>query len=520
MLDLTSTSERSALLFNSYTFLLVFLPITLIGYRWIRGRGRDELRPGLAWLVTASFIFYGYWKPVYLLLLVGSILGNFSIGLLMGRLDPNRAGWRQGILILGIAANLGALAYFKYLGFFSELFFDLIGRPYETLAIALPLAISFFTFQQISYLVDLYEGEAPRVDLLEYTLFVTFFPQLIAGPIVHHREIMPQFGNAWDRERADRDLAIGLPYFFGGLFKKVVIADQLALYATPVFGQAQDGLTPWSLTAWIAALAYTGQLYFDFSGYSDMAIGLGRMFGIRLPLNFNSPYKATNIIDFWRRWHITLSRFLRDYLYIPLGGNRRGVARRYLNLMITMLLGGLWHGAGWNFVIWGGLHGSYLCLNHGWNTIARRFGRRPEDVGWFGRSASWALTFLAVVVCWVIFRAESWGAAVRMLQAMALISPESRSLDGAPPIDLIEASVVTFLALMVAWFTPNLAQIFDGDRVEESNTPPTEGVEPLGQTWDWLRWRPTPLTAIVGVVVAITAILYIGRASEFLYFQF
>src|SRR4029078_9582961 len=245
--------------------------------------------------------------------------------------------------------------------------------------IILPLAISFFTFQQIDYLADLYQNKAYVPSLLKYFLFNTFFPQLIAGPIVHHGEIIPQFENKKIFQLNARNLAIGFTIFFMGLFKKVAIADNIAPIANQVFHLANIGVTPTFWEAWTGAFIYSFQLYFDFSGYSDMAIGLACLFGISLPINFNSPYKATNIIDFWRRWHITLSRFLRDYLYIPLGGHRLGSGRRYANLVITMLLGGLWHGASWTFVVWGGLHGVYLMINHGWRHL--REGMPREDVG-------------------------------------------------------------------------------------------------------------------------------------------
>ena len=283
----------------------------------------------------------------------------------------------------------------------------------------LPLGISFFTFQKIAYLVDAYRGEVRAGGFLSFALFVTFFPQLIAGPIVHHSEVIPQFGQKSTYRPNLDNLSMGIGIFVLGLAKKTVLADSIATYATPVFRAAQAGADPTLFEAWGGALAYTFQLYFDFSGYSDMAIGLALMFNIRLPINFNSPYKATNIIDFWRRWHITLSRFLRDYLYIPLGGNRHGVARRYANLMLTMLLGGLWHGAGWTFIVWGGLHGIFLVINHFWHALgvgsATTSGARPGSDG----SAARTITFLAVMVAWVFFRAEDFDAATRILAGMA-----------------------------------------------------------------------------------------------------
>src|SRR5882757_5400938 len=345
------------MLFSSYAFLFQFLPVVALAFAVAR---RYSPRCGIWALAFASLIFYGAWKPVYLLLLIASIGVNFWLGLKME--DPLR---RRRIGTLGVTLNLALLCYFKYTNFLFDSLTALTGAPLPFVNVILPLGISFFTFQQIAYLVDVMRGARVERDLVSYTLFVSFFPHLIAGPLVHHAEMIPQF----KRARSGRSAVLaarGLAIFAAGLFKKVVIADNLAQFVTPVFAHLDAGggvTTPW---AWLSTLAYALQIYFDFSGYSDMAVGLALLFGIRLPVNFRSPYKAASIIEFWRRWHITLSRFLRDYLYIPLGGNRLGEQRRYINLMATMLLGGLWHGAGWNFIIWGGLHGIYLCINHLW----------------------------------------------------------------------------------------------------------------------------------------------------------
>src|SRR3954454_14507383 len=376
------------MLFSSYTFLFQFLPATALAFAAAR---LHSPRAGIMVLAGASLIFYGGWKPAYLLLLLGSIGFNFWLGLKMQ--DPLR---RRSFGMLGVAANLALRCYFKYTNFLFDSFTTLTGAPLPFVNLILPLGISFFTFQQIAYLVDVMRGAKVERDIVSYTLFVSFFPHLIAGPLVHHAEMIPQF----KRARTSRSAVLaarGLAMFAAGLFKKVVIADNLAQFVTPVFAHLDAGggvTTPW---AWLSTLAYRLQIYFDFSGYSDMAVGLALLFGIRLPVNFRSPYQATSIIEFWRRWHITLSRFLRDYLYIPLGGNRRGEARRYVNLLLTMLLGGLWHGAAWNFVIWGGLHGAYLCLNHLWRAW-RGDGGRPSMLA---KVLCWALTFFAVVIAWV-----------------------------------------------------------------------------------------------------------------------
>src|SRR5579862_8826754 len=396
------------MLFSSYTFLFQFLPAVALAFAAAR---RHSPRAGILVLAGASLFFYGAWKPIYLLLLLASIAVNFSLGLSME--DPSR---RRTIGMLGVALNLAALCYFKYANFILDSVNALTGAPLPFVDIVLPLGISFFTFQQIAYLVDVMRGAKVERDIVSYALFVSFFPHLIAGPLVHHAEMIPQF----KRGRTGRSAVLaarGLAIFAAGLFKKVVIADNLAQFVSPVFAHLDAGggvTTPW---AWLATLAYTLQIYFDFSGYSDMAIGLALLFGIRLPVNFRSPYQATSVIEFWRRWHITLSRFLRDYLYIPLGGNRLGEQRRYINLMVTMLLGGLWHGAGWNFLVWGGLHGACLGINHLWRRW-RGAAAKVSSSNYLARAAAWAVTFGAVVVAWVFFRAKTRAGAWAMLSAM------------------------------------------------------------------------------------------------------
>ena len=349
------------MVFSSLEFLYLFLPPVLLGFLALRAIGSE--RGIIWWLIAASIAFYAWWSVPYLILLIGSVVFNFMLHrwLLVSR--------DKVALTFGIIANLSALAYFKYANFFLGNVNAIFGFDLPMLSIVLPLAISFFTFQQISFLCDTYRGEVQDCDFARYTLFVVFFPQLIAGPIVLQKDTLPQFKLSVFKSKIGVNLAVGGTLFAIGLFKKIVLADSMAPYANLVFGAAGDAHGVPVEAAWIGALAYTFQIYFDFSGYCDMALGLARMFGIRLPINFNSPYKATNIVDFWRRWHITLSRFLRDYLYIPLGGNRCSMPRRYVNLFATMVLGGLWHGAAWTFVIWGALHGLYLTINHGWAAI-------------------------------------------------------------------------------------------------------------------------------------------------------
>ncbi|MCU0762307.1 MAG: MBOAT family protein [Hydrogenophaga sp.] len=392
------------MLFNSAVYLFAFLPVALVVYfglcrlRWVKA--------AQAWLVVASLFFYSYWKLEHLPLLLASLLANFMIGseLANPRLARSRHA-RRGLLGLGIAGNVALLGYFKYINFLVDNLSALGGWSLDWPQVVLPLAISFFTFQQIAYLVDSHRGHTREYDFLRYALFVCFFPQLIAGPIVHHHEMMPQFAQRRNWVPRHRNLLAGLCLFAVGLFKKVVIADTFAPWADRGFdgGQALD-----FFEAWVTSLSYTFQLYFDFSGYCDMAMGAALMFNIRLPLNFNSPYKALDIQDFWRRWHITLGRFLRDYVYIPLGGNRHAEWQTCTNLFLTFLIGGLWHGAGWMFVAWGALHGAALVVHRTWKNAGLRL---PS-------SLAWLLTFLFVNVAWVFFRATSLDDALRVLRGM------------------------------------------------------------------------------------------------------
>ncbi len=402
------------MLFNSFAFIFAFLPIVLVGFFAL---ARFSHRLAAGWLTLASLVYYGWWDPGYVALLLASIGVNYSLGTRIARMHESGQRSRgKRLLLLAIAANLGLLGYYKYGIFLVSNAQTLFGHAGPLPEIILPLGISFFTFTQIAFLVDAHRGLARDYSLTHYTLFVTYFPHLIAGPILHHREMMPQFDRRatyvpnWD------NIAVGLTMFIFGLFKKTVIADDMAGFASPAFNAAAAGTQLTLLEAWGAALAYTFQIYFDFSGYTDMALGASRMFGIVLPLNFRSPYKARSIIDFWRRWHITLSRFLRDYVYIPLGGNRKTELRRYQNLLLTMLIGGLWHGAGWTFVFWGALHGVYLVINHAWRSLRRHFDFASPPGA---RALAILTTFIAVVVAWVFFRAADFTTAVSIVAGMA-----------------------------------------------------------------------------------------------------
>ncbi len=407
------------MLFNSYVFIFVFLPITFFIYFFLNSKRLIELSKGF--LVFSSLFFYSYWEIKYLPLILGSMLFNYLIGTTLSKYDEyvkndntedsvikhrnSRIFSKKAILIFGILLNIGLLGYFKYVDFFIENFNIISDSKIEPLHLLLPLAISFFTFQQIAYLVDSFKNETKEYDFLNYALFVTFFPQLIAGPIVHHKEMMPQFSNIRNKIKNYKNIALGLFIFSIGLFKKVVIADTFAEWANKGF-EYTSVLNLFE--AWATSLSYTFQLYFDFSGYTDMAMGIALLFNIKLPINFNSPYKALNIQDFWRRWHITLSRFLRDYIYIPLGGNRISSFRTYKNLLTTFIIGGFWHGAGWTFIFWGFLHGLALVINSIWKNIGFRL---PKAVAWF-------ITFNFVNIAWIFFRAKEWEDAINILKAM------------------------------------------------------------------------------------------------------
>lgn len=473
------------MLFYSYPYIFVFLPVTALVYFMLNRRRLTVAAQ--VWLVLASLFFYGWWNPRYLPLILGSLLFNYGVATVL------RAGWGRGALagrtalVLGVAANLGLLGYFKYADFVLENVNRVAGTAVPALHLVLPLAISFFTFQQIAYLVDIRAGRVSQRGFLNYALFVTFFPQLISGPIVHHAEMMPQFAALRNRLFRHANAARGMFIFCLGLAKKVVLADTFARWAIQGFDQAQSlNLAE----AWVTSLSYSLQLYFDFSGYMDMALGAALLFNIRLPINFDSPYKARSIREFWRRWHITLSRFLRDYVYVPLGGNRRGEARTTTNLMATFLLGGLWHGAGWTFIAWGALHGAAAALQRAWGRTGLRL---PGP-------AAWAVTFLFVNAAWVFFRAQTWHDALKVLAGMA---GQGAPLAGAPALARIGADggTVALVAagLLMVLFAPNSHALAR-------------------------RFAPTPLrAAALGLAtggLAIYVVIDTHRVTQFIYFGF
>jgi len=511
------------MLFNSFSFLFLFFPLVVLGFFAIARRSKPW---AAGWLAAASLFFYGWWSWAYIPLLLGSILFNYWTGWRIGHSSGTA---RRRWLAFAVTLDLGLLAYFKYADFFIASANQVAGMDLPALHVILPIGISFFTFTQIAFLVDTYQGKVAEYRFVHYLLFVTYFPHLIAGPVLHHKEMMPQFDQDATYRPSAANFAIGLSIFALGLAKKVLVADNLAPHAGFFFDAAD---APSLLLAWGGVLAYSFQLYFDFSGYSDMAIGLSRVFGIRLPLNFNSPYKAVNIIEFWRRWHMTLSRFLRDYLYIALGGNRHGAARRYLNLMATMVLGGLWHGAGFNFIVWGSLHGAYLMLNHAWAALAARL-RLPTGALAFKLAGS-ALTFAAVCVAWVFFRATDMQRAVTIVQGMfgayGLGLPDSIGNHlGGLRATLEQAGVKFYLGggtrfiqtwswvavgAALAFLFPNTQQImgkFD---------PALDYVLQRDGGAGWLAWRPSRRWAAWAGVLCVASLLSLSRPAEFLYFQF
>ncbi|MCT7653075.1 MBOAT family O-acyltransferase [Aliarcobacter butzleri] len=390
------------MLFNSYEFIFIFLPVMFVVYFYLNGK--RLILGAKIWLVVGSLFFYSYWNVIYLPLILLSIFVNYGVGLSLVNHEKIRISSKT-ILSFGIVFNLGLLGYFKYTDFFLDNFNGIFGTNIPLPHIILPLGISFFTFTQIAFLVDAYKQEAKEYSLINYMLFVTYFPHLLAGPILHHKEMMPQFASKYNWVKNYRNIALGLFIFSIGLFKKVVIADTFAVWANAGFDTAT---TLNLIEAWATSLSYTFQLYFDFSGYTDMAIGISLMFNIKLPINFNSPYKALSIQDFWRRWHMTLSRFLRDYLYIPLGGNRKGNIKTYVNLITTFLLGGLWHGAGWTFIIWGLLHGIALAIHRLWQSLGFRM----------NKILAWFITFNFINITWIFFRAKDFESATKVLSSM------------------------------------------------------------------------------------------------------
>lgn len=510
------------MVFSSYPFLFGFLPVVL-ALCWAC-RFLAPAKAAVLVLAAASIWFAGYWDWHYLPLLLGTILFNFTMSWVIHAQTSERA--RRLALFIGVAGDLACLGYFKYAMFVVANLEDLLDTGFGMPAIILPIGISFYIFTQIAFLVDIWRDRSRPCGLLDYTLFVTIFPHLIAGPIIHHKEMIPQFRQDGFARFNVANVNTGIAYFVLGLAKKVLVADNIAPMADAVFQAADRGDPVSTLEAWSGTLAYALQLFFDFSGYADMAIGLGWMLGVKFPQNFDRPYRATSIADFWRRWHITLSRFLRDYLYIPLGGNRHGFPREILALFATMLLGGIWHGAGWTFVIWGVLHGSFLVIQRLWRQLQGAARAKAKGAGRLG--FGWALTMLAVLVAWVPFRATTLEGTLGMWQAMMCTGPflpDAWRWALGPAASLLEQAGVSYggpayirlrlwgsagplllAALVLALFLPRsdlLAESLFGLRRRDAASLAGVG------------WRAMALSTAF-----FASVIYLGYHTTFLYFQF
>ena len=476
------------MLFNSYVFILAFLPLVLAVY-FLLGRLPERICANKVFLILASFVFYGWNNPSYVPIIAGSILLNYALSQLMLRTEQKAR--RLPLMLLGLAGNLGVLFWFKYHDFFCENL-NALGAHLTLNRLALPLGISFFTFQQLSYVIDSYRHTVPRYNFVDYALFVTFFPQLVAGPIVLHSEIVPQFADPKNRHPNSANFAPGLFSFARGLAKKVLVADTFAACVEAGFGAAATLNTA---EAWFVAVGYTLQLYFDFTGYCDMATGIGLMFNIRIPMNFNSPYKSMNIREFWQRWHITLSRFLTNYIYFPLGGSRRGTVRTCLNLMIVFLASGLWHGAGWLFLLWGLLHGAASVL---YRLFRRQWDGLHPALQWIG-------TFVFVTICWVFFRATSLADAVAIVRSMFMMDfgPLRQGITSA--FALPGGFHPGYNALyMLVWYAASLVACLGMPNVYE-------------RTMDF---KPGLVNALTTVLLIVLCTLSLSRVSVFLYFNF
>jgi D-alanyl-lipoteichoic acid acyltransferase DltB (MBOAT superfamily) len=536
------------MLFNSYQFLFAFLPVTFLGFCLL---GRISRGAAMNWLTVASLAFYALWRPFNVVLIAPSIIVNYFVARELLRLR-NAGRHRAAFMLLacGVLFNVAFLSYFKYTNFLLGAANDLFGTHFPALQIALPLAISFITFQKIAFLVDVHGGRVDSVTVPEYCLFVLFFPQLIAGPIVHFREVMPQYRTAaWRFDAADTSVALTL--FIFGLFKKVVLADGLATLVSPLYAQAASGSALSLVPAWLAAVGFTLQIYFDFSGYTDMAIGLGRLFGIRLPANFDSPFKARSIIDYWLHWNMTLTRFLTAYVYNPLvlaiarhraARGKRGLDRRaptlatYANMivfpiMVTMLVSGLWHGAGYTFVLWGLIHGAYLCINHGWRLMCPQWLKSSTQLLRTRHASCVAITFVSVVAAMVLFRAPTVKAAGGILagmlgahgvaipvQLIQNLGPLAKLFPGALGANAIAVVWVAGLVCVVM-LCPNTLQLLAGHEPAlgmYKSVRLGEKTGPIGA----LRWSPQLAWAVATSVLAGAAIAQLSGGSEFLYWQF
>ena len=530
------------MLFNSYQFLIIFLPITWVVYYITNKFWSNSI--ALVCLIAASLFFYSWWNPIYFFLITISILVNFLIANLIYNYK------KKIILIIGILFNLALIGYFKYFNFFIDIISFTSNIEFVTKQIILPLGISFYTFQQITFIVDIYNKKIDDLNFKNYTIFVTFFPQLIAGPIVHHSQILHQFKNNYFLENKFHYLAIGFSIFVIGLFKKVIIADNLSSYASPIFFAADQSMNLSFLEAWAGVLCYTFQLYFDFSGYSDMAVGLGYMFGIKLPINFNSPFKSTNIAEFWRTWHITLGNFIRNYVYYPISifltraaiVKKRNVFSNYLLMLIiptliTYLLLGLWHGSGINFLIFGAIHGIYIIIYNLWKKCEGKYIKRFYKKNVFiSYVISCLIVFFAFSFSLVFFRASNFDSALLILYAMInfnnIVIPESwflliqsvigfnfTSMTGITYDSLVffygfNQILIIILLYIFCLFGQNTMSIF------HYHFPKTEKISKNGYEFFCIFWKPNIYWAFIICLIFTYTFMNLSNISEFIYFQF
>lgn len=468
---------------------------------------------GRVLLIFLSLAFYAYWTPIYLVILLGSIVGNFAVAQSLLRDQDDRS--RRFKLWLAVIGNLGLLGYFKYFNFFAANIADLLGLDFSTVSIALPLGISFFTFQQVSFIADVHQRRLQNVDFLDYTLFIAFFPQLIAGPIVSQAELLPQLKRKKNWNIKADQFALGFFLFSVGLFKKSFLIDPYTAFVDVVFDDAKHGVAIGFIDGWTAAIGYSFQIYFDFSGYSDMAIGLALLFELRLPINFFSPYKAASIRDFWRRWHITLSRMLQRFLYIPFGGSRNGKTRTVIALIGTMTIGGLWHGAGWQFVIWGLLHGIMLSVCHLWAGFYRPrifLNQLVQTRIWYMSMV--VVTFAALAITWVFFRAEDVPSALSVVQGML-------GMNGLGDTNYLTRGIAPAFPIyfFIVWAMPNSIQITR--RFPVAIKPDTFKTELSLSRSRWkLQFRPNIVWAIVSAATFFAGWFSLSSLSPFIYFQF
>jgi alginate O-acetyltransferase complex protein AlgI len=522
------------MLFNSYEFIFAFLPIVVLVFFAL---GKASRVWALRWVIAASLFFYGWWRPLNVLIIGPSVMINFLLARLLQRLckQESRAA-AQAVLLLGIAFNVAFLGYFKYSNFLVSAVNDGFGTHLFLARVILPLGISFITFQKIAFLVDVHAGRIESFTFQDYCLFVLFFPQLIAGPIVHYREMMPQFHRVSCRFDKD-NVAVGLTLFAFGLFEKVFLADNLSKFVTPIYTLAASGSSLALVPAWVAALGFTLQIYFDFCGYTDMALGIARLFGIRLPPNFNSPLRATSIIDFWLRWHMTLTRFLTAYIYNPLtlwltrrraaqglpgfaGRNKRpGVFLQLLVFptLLTMLISGIWHGAGYTFIVWGVLHGLFLTVNHAWRLLGPKLWRDKARYERFMQPAGFVITFVCVAASMIIFRAVNLKTAAHLFQGMLGLHGVGLSqLRASVDISVKRLTLWIGASAFIALVCPNALQIL-------SRYEPALGWKPSpagARAQTRILWGPSLAWAAAISIIVVIGIINLGGRSEFLYWQF